>query len=70
MALGRLHGGAWDLWRPIPRDRDQALVRYDGALLDIARKVHPKLVNFGPEYPSVLGLAWNAQAWTVACSRR
>jgi hypothetical protein len=49
------------LWRPIPRDRDQALVRYDGLLLGLARRVHPKLVNFGPEYPSVLGLAWNAQ---------
>jgi hypothetical protein len=53
--------GRRTIWRPIPRDRDQALVRYDGALLEIARKVHPKLVNFGPEYPSVLGLAWNAQ---------
>jgi hypothetical protein len=31
-------GGRGTLWRPIPRDRDQALVRYDGALLDIARK--------------------------------
>jgi hypothetical protein len=49
------------IWRPIPRDRDQALGRYDGALLEIARKVHPNLVSFGPEYPSVLGLAWNAQ---------
>jgi hypothetical protein len=48
-------------WRPIPRDRDQALVRYDGVLPAIARRVHPKLVNFGPKYPSVLGLAWNAQ---------
>jgi len=49
------------VWRPIPRDRDQALVRYDGVLPGIARRVHPKLVNFGPKYPSVLGLAWNAQ---------
>jgi len=48
-------------WRPIPRDRDQALARYDGLLLGIARRVHPKLVNFGPRYPSALGLAWNAQ---------
>ena len=48
-------------WRPIPRDRDQALARYDGFLLGVARRVHPKLVNFGPRYSSVLGLAWNAQ---------
>jgi hypothetical protein len=53
--------GRGTIWRPIPRDRDQALVQYDGVLLGIARKVHPKLVRFGPEYPSVLGLAWNAQ---------
>jgi hypothetical protein len=48
-------------WRPIPRDRDQALARYDGLLLGLARRVNPKLVNFGPRYPSILGLAWNAQ---------
>jgi hypothetical protein len=53
--------GRRTIWRPIPRDRDQALVRYDGMLLEVARKVHPKLVSFGPEYPSVLGLAWSAQ---------
>ena len=53
--------GRRTVWRPIPRDRDQALVRYDGFLLGLARRVHPKLLNFGPEYPGMLGLAWNAQ---------
>ena len=48
-------------WRPIPRDRDQALTRYDGLMLGVARRVHPKLLNFGPRYPGLLGLAWNAQ---------
>ncbi|HEU5040925.1 MAG TPA: hypothetical protein VFT84_08910 [Gemmatimonadales bacterium] len=53
--------GGRTVWRPIPRDRDQALVRYDGFLLGLARRIHPKLLNFGPRYPGVLGLAWNAQ---------
>jgi hypothetical protein len=57
---GYKHGGR-TVWRPIPRDRDQALVRYDGLVLGIARRIHPKLLNFGPRYPGVLGLAWNAQ---------
>ena len=30
-------------------------------MLGLARRVHPKLVNFGPRYSRVLGLAWNAQ---------
>jgi hypothetical protein len=47
---------------PIPYDRDQAFVRYDGFLLDLARvSGFPQLVNFGRSYPSTLGLHWNAR---------
>jgi hypothetical protein len=48
-------------WRPIPRDRDQAFVRYDGLLLKLARQAHPKLVIFEPTYPSLIGLTWNGR---------
>lgn len=49
------------VWRPIPRDRDQAFVRYDGLFLKLARQAHPKLVVFQPAYPSLLGLTWNGR---------
>jgi hypothetical protein len=48
-------------WVPIPRDRDQALVRYDGLLLTIARANAPQLVKFGPEYAGILGQTWNGR---------
>ena len=49
------------VWRPIPRDRDQAFVRYDGLLLKLVRQAHPKLVVFQPAYPKLLGLTWNGR---------
>jgi hypothetical protein len=49
------------VWRPIPRDRDQAFVRYDGLFLKLARQAHPKLVVFQPDYPKLLGLTWNGR---------
>jgi hypothetical protein len=48
-------------WVPIPRDRDQALVRYDGFLLTIARANAPQLVKFGPKYAGILGQTWNGR---------
>ncbi|HEX6104321.1 MAG TPA: hypothetical protein VFZ26_01975 [Gemmatimonadales bacterium] len=49
------------VWHPIPRDRDQAFVRFDGVLLSIARGSAPQWVNFGPDYPGMLGLTWNGR---------
>jgi hypothetical protein len=47
---------------PVPYDRDQAFVRYDGFLLDLARMSgFPQLVDFGAHYPSMTGLHWNAR---------
>ena len=48
-------------WVPIPRDRDQAFVRFDGLLLVVARGTAPQLVNFGPGYSCMLGLTWNGR---------
>jgi hypothetical protein len=50
-----------DLWQPIPRDRDQAFVRMDGALLALARQYYPQLVKFNASYPSILGVTWNGR---------
>jgi hypothetical protein len=48
-------------WVPVPLDRDQALVKYDGVLLSIARQSSPQLVNFGPKYPYMPGATWNGR---------
>jgi hypothetical protein len=48
-------------WVPIPEDRDQAFVRFDGLLLSMARTTTPQLVNFGDSYPDMLGLTWNGR---------
>jgi hypothetical protein len=65
------HAGQWSWarfgettprrWVPIPQDRDQALVKYDGALLSVARQSAPQLVNFGPSYPYIAGATWNGR---------
>jgi hypothetical protein len=49
------------LWSPVPRDRDQAFVRFDGLLLSLARTSAPQLVNFGPRYPAIVGMTWNGR---------
>jgi hypothetical protein len=48
-------------WVPVPRDRDQALVKYDGLLLSLARQSAPQLINFGPRYPYIAGATWNGR---------
>ena len=48
-------------WVPIPRDRDQAMARYDGFLLGFARASTPQLVKFGPKYAGMLGQTWNGR---------
>ena len=52
------------VWRPIPRDRDQAFVHFDGFLKAIARRVDiaHRLVRFGDDYASIAELtriAWD-----------
>lgn len=64
------------IWRPIPRDRDEAFVAHDGLLWSIYRLSNPRFQRFGVEYGSALGItesAWeldrqllselNAPAW-------
>jgi len=47
------------LWRPIPRDRDEAFSRYDGWLVRLARLVIPKLENYDSDIPSLGGMTRN-----------
>ena len=47
-------------WRPIPRDRDAALSRYDGWIVRTMAQLQPKLQQYSAEYPSLGGLIRNA----------
>ena len=47
------------LWQPIPEDRDQAFSRFEGLVLSMARPRQPRFVDFGPEYPGIVGLTFN-----------
>jgi len=49
-------------WVPIPEDRDQALVRFDGLMLGVARSnVAPQLVNYGERFAGIVGQTWNGR---------
>ncbi|HEX6041565.1 BamA/TamA family outer membrane protein, partial [Longimicrobium sp.] len=49
------------VWRPIPRDRDNAFVRHEGLVLSLARPVFIRMVRFADEYPSLTGLTVQAE---------
>lgn len=52
------------LYRPIPRDRDQAFSRYDGLVPGIARQTLPflrQLQSYGPEINSMKWTTWSAR---------
>ncbi len=59
----RLGGSDADGWRPIPRDRDWALVRLDGLVWSLARFTYPfpQFVSFDAEYPDIVWLTWNGR---------
>ncbi len=48
-------------WHPIPRDRDQAFVKFDGLLLGLVRSRVPQLVKFGPNFPPIEAATWNGR---------
>ena len=52
-----------NVWRPVPRDRDQAFVQFDGILKRIGRSYDRRLVRFGEDYPDIKALTRNA--WDI-----
>ena len=52
-----------DLWQPIPEDRDQAFVRFEGAVIGLIRPYLPLLVKYGRDYSSLEGLTFDG--WDV-----
>ena len=57
----RFDAGNYDVYRPIPRDRDYAFIRSDGLLGMGVRMVFPKLGKFGPDYTNLRGLTFMTQ---------
>ncbi|HMA23573.1 MAG TPA: hypothetical protein VKP00_06255, partial [Gemmatimonadaceae bacterium] len=53
----RMESGPETQWQPIARDRDHALISYDGVLLKLAAMAEATLVSFG-NAPNVAGLTW------------
>jgi hypothetical protein len=49
------------VWKPIPRDRDQAFAKYDGIFPSLAVDMIPQLNNFGYNYPQIEDLTWNGR---------
>ena len=49
----RFDSGQVHIWRPIPRDRDQAFARLDGFLVWLTGFYWPQVVGFGDDYPSI-----------------
>ena len=48
-------------WVPIPRDRDQAFILFDGLFPGIARQTYPHLLKFGPKYGLPEGATWSGR---------
>ncbi len=57
----RVAGPGGERWLPIPRDRDQAFVRFDGIMPGYARRTAPQLLDFGSGYGEIVGATWNGR---------
>ena len=67
------HAGQWrwarfpaadcHTWMPIPEDRDQAFIDFDGLLMKLVRRKEPKYVRFQEYYPDHRGLPRNG--WEI-----
>ena len=58
------------IWEPIPRDRDQAYIWFDGLFPSLARVGAPKLIGFNPTYPNLEGLTLNGRELDLALLNR
>ena len=59
----RFPAGDCYTWLPIPEDRDQAFIDFDGLLMKLVRRIEPKFVRFQEQYPDHRGLPRNG--WEI-----
>jgi hypothetical protein len=57
----RIHEGGAGIWRAVPRDRDEALSRFNGVVPDIAEYYTKQLVSFRADYPSIEKLTFSGR---------
>ncbi|KPJ83668.1 MAG: hypothetical protein AMS18_17380, partial [Gemmatimonas sp. SG8_17] len=55
--------GSCRVWLPIPEDRDQAFVHFDGFVNWITRLPRPQQIKFEAGFPNIVGLTFNG--WEV-----
>lgn len=49
------------VWRPVPRDRDQAFSRFDGLVPWVAAYYTKQFASFGPDYPAIDKLTFSGR---------
>ena len=59
----RFPAGDCYTWLPIPEDRDQAFIDFDGLFMELVRRIEPKHVRFQEQYPDHRGLPRNG--WEI-----
>lgn len=50
-----------EIWKPVPRDRDQPFAKFDGLLPRAAEYILPQLNSFENDYPPADKLNWNGR---------
>ena len=57
----RFKVGDKNIWKPIPRDRDQAFSRWDGIFPLLVSESIPQIENFEEDYPQVNDISWSGR---------
>ena len=57
----RYNEGGKKLWRPIPRDRDQAFPKYDGVFPSLGEMFVLQLNHFSSDFPKARNLTWSGR---------
>lgn len=55
----RFPDGDCHTWLPVPEDRDQAFIHFDGLAMAVARLQLPKQILFEEDFPNLVGLTTN-----------
>lgn len=53
--------GKEELWRPIPRDRDQAFAKFDGWAVRVSEYLIPQFNHFNEDYPQAEDISWSGR---------
>jgi len=50
-----------NIWKPIPRDRDQAFARWDGIFPKMVAKAITQIEHFEEDYPQINDISWSGR---------